>query len=283
MENPRLETVSMLSNQYQTNDTMKTHFHESKEIIVIERHYQQHEQTIYHHDALVLFVCRTGHLRLKIKDKNYELYAGDVIVIPYMTLFQCEAPETTHCDTLYLSGRYIVQNIAWFPYINDAFQFNDAHLLYVYEQIVLLMDRSLRIDRDGFNAYLQIFFYEMYQKLPEREKEKTPKWQGYFPKSFTDMLLFVHKHYTEPITLADLEQRFNVSAQHIGRLFQRYVHVTYKSYVDTLRLEHAVFLLQNTQMPILKIVYEAGYPNKQSFAKAMKVAYGCTPSRFRSR
>lgn len=282
METIKLTTIPTIHGNA-VKQKCTVHYHDSHEILAVENKWEESETHLRFDDSLVFIQCETGRLRIDIKDDHLILNPKQIAILPYMTVYKCTAITPCSSTSLYFSGRYVVQNIAWFPYINTPTVINKPSVYEAFRKFIMQITKTSRIERTGFEAYLKTLFYESYFLLSKNEQEKIPDWQGYFPQSFTTLLLYVHKHYTEPITLEDLRKAFNMTPQHIGRLFKQYIGMTYKTYVDTLRLEHAVFLLKNTQDPIIKIVYDAGFPNKQSFGTCFKKQFGCTPSSYRPR
>ena len=53
-------------------------------------------------------------------------------------------------------------------------------------------------------------------------------------------------------------------------------------YILRKRMDFAKDLLNNSQMPITSIGYEAGFKDPSYFARAFKQCIGCTPSEYRS-
>lgn len=96
-----------------------------------------------------------------------------------------------------------------------------------------------------------------------------------------EVLQYVADHFTD-ISIADLEARFHYNADYFNRLILKRKNMTYSEYVQRLRLERAVSLLE-TDAGIDDIVHEVGYQNKGYFYKIFKEAYGCTPAEYRDR
>lgn len=265
----------------QPSNIIQYKYHDNHEILALKEIYDKFHIEEKQCDSLIFIHCISGKFQISDKDGIQEVSPQDTILIPYMTHHQIKVLEETETLTLFVSGRYVVQNISWFPYVSSFYQFNSYKLTDAINQIYKLMDCYSKIDRFGFNAALDTFFYEYYLKISELEADNIPNWQGNFPQIFTDILLYVHKNYTRPITLADLSQHYPLSPQHISRLFKKYMNQTYKEYLDYLRLEHAVYLIINTDDPLIKILYDAGFPNKKSFARIFEAHYNMLPSEFR--
>lgn len=279
-----IKTIQDIYEEMQTlsSETIQYKYHDTHEILALKEQinslYVEEKQC----DCLIFIHCVSGKFTIKFKDGEKEVSSQETLLIPYMAHHQILSKEKTEIITLFISGRFVVQNIAWFPYVNNLYHFSSYKLTDSINQIYNLMDQYSRIDRFGFNAALNSFFYEYYLEISNFESKNIPNWSGHFPKIFTEVLLYVHKNYTRPITLTDLSQHSNLTAQHINRLFKKYMNQTFKEYLDFLRLEHAVFLIINTDEPFIKILYEAGFPNKKSFTRIFEAHYHMLPSTFRN-
>lgn len=94
---------------------------------------------------------------------------------------------------------------------------------------------------------------------------------------------YVQRHYREPLSTAQVSQKFGYSREHFSRIFSKYSGVTFKDYVTRVRLLAACDLLTNTDMPINQIVRESGFPSSQTMRGSFDREFACTPSEYRSR
>lgn len=97
-----------------------------------------------------------------------------------------------------------------------------------------------------------------------------------------EVLEYIEEHFSD-LSIATLEARFHYNADYFNRLVARRKGMTYSEYVQKLRLERAVRLLEETDAGIDDIIHEVGYNNKGYFYKLFKEQYGCTPAEWRRR
>jgi AraC-like DNA-binding protein len=74
-----------------------------------------------------------------------------------------------------------------------------------------------------------------------------------------------------------------VSRRQVERLFQRYVGMSPKQYLNGLRLERARALLTETDLPVAEVAYGCGFNATNTFTKAFRQRYGVSPRRLSSR
>lgn len=94
------------------------------------------------------------------------------------------------------------------------------------------------------------------------------------------MLCYIHSHYTENISLEDLEEITYCTKSHISRLFKKYMEVSVLNYIHTLRIEKAVVYLKEGRLGIQEISEKVGYQNLNNFYKYFKQQKGETPAVF---
>lgn len=88
-------------------------------------------------------------------------------------------------------------------------------------------------------------------------------------------------YFTE-IRLTDLAQRCGVSLRALRQQFLQELKLSPKEYLDYIRNEHALRLLQHTDESLKWIAAACGYYDEFHFSKCFKKRNGVSPSRFRS-
>ena len=98
-----------------------------------------------------------------------------------------------------------------------------------------------------------------------------------------DIIQYINTHYTEPLMLRDIANQYNVSCEHLSRLFRKKLGLTFKEYLYSIRLTHACRLLIHTDKSILDISLEAGFPDMRAFSQQFDRVYHTTPKEYRRR
>lgn len=84
-------------------------------------------------------------------------------------------------------------------------------------------------------------------------------------------------------TLADAAKSVHLSRRQFTDLFRRVTGKSWRRYIRTLRLEHAVRLLTKTDKSVIAVAFEAGFEDLSQFHHNFKETYGCTPSNYREK
>lgn len=92
------------------------------------------------------------------------------------------------------------------------------------------------------------------------------------------VLEYIHTHFSDKIELQLLSEQFHVTASYLSKQFKRYVDTNLISYVNKIRIEHAVEMLKNGSYNIQEVAKQAGYENVNYFYKKFKEQTGHMPS-----
>lgn len=85
------------------------------------------------------------------------------------------------------------------------------------------------------------------------------------------------------VEIESVAATMGVSRRQVERLFQRYVGMSPKQYLNGLRLERARALLTETDLPVAEVAYGCGFNATNTFTKAFRQRYGVSPRRLSNR
>lgn len=100
--------------------------------------------------------------------------------------------------------------------------------------------------------------------------------------TITQILNYCQEHFTEPISLEVLSNELHLSVSHISRIFSHKLKISFSDYLNGLRLNKAINLLNEPQITITKAAAYAGFPTSQTFNRIFMAQYGMTPTQFRN-
>jgi AraC-like DNA-binding protein len=134
---------------------------------------------------------------------------------------------------------------------------------------------------DGFKRQLElqallyrIFSYMMPQDVSEPTRIGSAQW---IPKSIE----YMKTHYMERITVQDISAYFSVHRGYFSKIFAQQVGMTPMHYLEKLRMEKAIELLQMPDYTINEISLTIGYLDPYTFTRAFSKYYGIPPGKWR--
>ena len=92
---------------------------------------------------------------------------------------------------------------------------------------------------------------------------------------------YADEYYRKNLSLKSISKLYFTNEKYIGRLFKKQTGMSFHKYLNSVRLEKAEELLQNTDKHIIDIAIKCGFENVSYFNRIFKEKHGITPLEFR--
>jgi AraC-like DNA-binding protein/mannose-6-phosphate isomerase-like protein (cupin superfamily) len=91
-------------------------------------------------------------------------------------------------------------------------------------------------------------------------------------------VLYVDRHFREPLTLADVAAHAHLSPNYFSERFREYTGTSFQLYLQECRLRFARSLLAATTLSVTEVCHAAGFNSLSHFGRAFRRRYGVPPS-----
>lgn len=95
------------------------------------------------------------------------------------------------------------------------------------------------------------------------------------------VLTTIDADLTADLSLKNQAEHLNINASYLSTLFKKETGSTLTEYVNKKRMDHALFLLNTTNLQIQNIAQHCGFPDVNYFTKTFKKYMGKTPKEYR--
>lgn len=102
----------------------------------------------------------------------------------------------------------------------------------------------------------------------------------YDGKRLNEVLEYTFQEFHRPIELSEIARKANLTPQAFCKYFKTRTRKTYVQFLNEIRIQHAVRLLNNEEDSIATIAYESGFGNLSHFNRTFKAITGITPRDF---
>lgn len=92
---------------------------------------------------------------------------------------------------------------------------------------------------------------------------------------------FISQHYTETLTLDEVAGHVHLNPAYFSTMFKKEVGLSFKEYLNHVRIEESKRLLTNSNFSIIDIAIAVGFEDQSYFSKVFKKYTGMTPKQFR--
>ena len=92
------------------------------------------------------------------------------------------------------------------------------------------------------------------------------------------VMRYVYDHACEKITLNSTARELGISVSHLSHLFSRQFGISFRGFVNAIRIDKAQMLMRDPLMTLTGISYACGYENIRTFRRAFMSQTGMLPS-----
>lgn len=94
-------------------------------------------------------------------------------------------------------------------------------------------------------------------------------------------VIYIHSKFKEGITLNEAAEYSGFTPSYFSLKFHEHTGVTFKEYVDKLRLSYSENLLISTNLSITEVCFSSGFKNVSNFIRRFSEKYGVSPTKYR--
>lgn len=250
------------------------------------------------HTELEFVIILQGTVRYYIGEQCHVLHAGEGILINSGTLHSAE-PNTGCEDAVMfavafspefiMNSKSVIYRKSIFPFIeNNGIPGIGLYYSIPWQKRILeALDSIRKLEENPGSGYeleyhnlISSAWFEMITNIGEplsnREKESPPD-----VRRAKLMIEYIHTHYFEDISIADIAGAANISKSECFRCFRKVIGKKPFEYLIEYRMEQAMKLLSATDKGISIIASDCGFNNHSYFGKKFKKITGCTPNAYR--
>ncbi|MFR8317632.1 MAG: helix-turn-helix transcriptional regulator [Catenibacillus sp.] len=95
------------------------------------------------------------------------------------------------------------------------------------------------------------------------------------------ILNYCTAHVHEPLLLEQVAKILHLSKYYISHLFSEKLHMTYGTYIHTLKITEAAKLLEKSDYSVTEVAFASGFNSMRTFNRVFKKYTGVTPQDYR--
>lgn len=254
---------------------------------------EQLTSLIHYHECFELILYVSADIEAYIDDTHYNLHTHDVLIVPPRKLHKIVYPQPQNYIryVFYFTGEHIEKAF-------DSHKASKALNLFMdqtYQKASLSVREFLRInyimrnmyehisedqkqDMHLLNTYSSLILQELYIIFASRPPADTT---NKILSPVEQILKYINDHYSENITLEELEEKFYLNKSYICRIFRKTMGISLINYIQHKRILEAQQMLLTTDASIINISLECGFSNLQHFYRVFKKMTDLTPNEYK--
>ena len=142
----------------------------------------------------------------------------------------------------------------------------------------------------GLGYYALYYFFAVFQTRPKQQTEKieiryTPiEMVNHSGLDLDKLVSYLSSHYDNPeLSLKMIQEGTGLSETKVSQLLKSTYQLSFKQYLNQLRLTEAKRLLKDVNVPVSDIAYRVGYGHISHFNRVFKEHEGMSPNDYRKK
>ena len=223
------------------------------------------------HQCFEFIIIHDGCMNVSVDNQVFVLYAGDAALIFPNQIHSLESIKSEH--TLCIFSPEFVK--AFWQKTSKKLPLNSKFRL--EESVIDLFNQLSQNKTEAFKKGI------LYLICDQFDKNTTYKSQNFDDKSLLyKMFAFVDNNFEVDCSLASLSDKIGYNYSYLSRYFKNAVGISFNSYVNNYRINHACYLLKNSTLPIIQCAFDSGFISLRSFNRNFKEQLGITPIEYRN-
>ena len=239
------------------------------------------------HDYYELTFVDRGSLQTTIENQSYTLNEKELMIYGPGQFHTQHIPEGQSCS--YITIIFSMVNIT--PEAPDAENQLLLNKVFAYDKKIysLLKDfvQESSVQIPYLNSLMTCLLQEIIIRLLRFEftcqKEEKPislTRQHYQDELLERILAYIDECICEPLTIAEICQKFSISRSSLQLLFKENLDQTPKKYISDLKLEKSCQLIREQKYSISEISLLLGFNSIHYFSRAFTHKYNMAPSEY---
>lgn len=238
------------------------------------------------HSAWEIGVLEKGKACIQTKNREYYLEPGNLIAfspdqvhaikaVGEPTLFFFVQFSNNFCaEYAPLISKTELQNNSMDPYFSPERRIDIIRTL--HEMGYAYFYETKNYDIKCISSLGQLIYW-LFQNMPSREinsaeysiqKKKT--------RRLNRIISYMEEHYFEPLRLSDLAKEEEISTTHLSHFFHDNMNMTFQNYLNSIRLDRALQLMNDSSLSVTDICIECGISDSRFLNKMLENRYGYT-------
>lgn len=232
------------------------------------------------HESLEIIYVVEGALEITTTSGNVILSSGEVGIIGGSSLHGTKSITKNLChQCLHIKYDFLAKYLDFDKISSKIFKINDiSKFLFYYKNVIEFLEKTDSVSKMKYHANILLLLTTI---IEDENFSNRNEVNNKVNDLIRRIIHYINLNYKENITLNSISKNFGYTPQNIALLFKKNMGKTVYNYLTEIRLENAVYLLENSNENIIEIALECGFPNEMAFINKFKLKYKTTPNIYR--
>lgn len=243
-----------------------------------------HREKHWHRSIEIFAVCR-GSLRFYLEDRLWDLSEDEFMIVNSNEVHAIDSPDPNETVVLQIplkmfENYFTGEQFIWFTH--EPGKRDERFMALIKELYQVHCEKSC-----GYDMKLKSIFYNIMYLLV-KDYRLTEVDEGFMRKNrnltrLSSITSYMKDNYAGDLSLEEIARIFGYSPTYLSRMFQKYAGITFKSYLQSIRLGYAVKDLEGGRYSVTEAALRNGFSGSKALARAFRKKYGMLPSEYKKK
>lgn len=237
------------------------------------------------HRSIEIFLVMEGRIDFYLGENHFPIEEKDFIIVNSNEVHSIEAPDPNQTLVLQIPVQSFEGYLQEQPYLSFSKRDEEKNgaLIGIAAEMYEAYERKAYAWELKVKGLFELLKYLLLTEFKDQSQAPDVIRQKRHLDKLSEITDYMKLHYDEELSLEKVADRFGFSPTYLSRIFKRYANISYRAYLQDLRVEYAVKEMLHTGHELGDIAVTHGFADSRAFAKAFAKRYGCLPSEYRRR
>lgn len=235
------------------------------------------------HRSIEIFAVCDGELEFHIDERFWKLKRDEFMIVNSNEVHSVESPLPNETVVLQIPLKMFEHYFTGEQFIRFSHEPGKKDERFM--ELIRELYRTYCLRETGYDMKANSLFYHiMYLLVKEYRETEADQESVRKNRSLTRLSAitsYLKENYTEELTLEETARIFGYSPTYLSRMFQKSAGITYKNYLESIRLGYARKDLESGQYSIMETAMRNGFSESKAMARAFRRKYGMLPSEYK--
>ncbi|MDO5516353.1 MAG: AraC family transcriptional regulator [Clostridium sp.] len=221
------------------------------------------------HNYYECICVNSGNIEIILDNSRIKLTAGGTIFIFPNQLHELYTPVSSQITILQFASEMI-------EYFSTQYQ-GKIPMNPILESFSITI-KSHKTDNIFFQ---KSFLYQICGFLSEHTEFTEYNLSNFCENAILEIIQYIEHNYKDDCTLSKIAYKFGYDYAYISRKFKHKMGISFKKYLNLLRINQACIYLNNTDLSVTDIALQCGFQSIRSFNRNFISTKKITPNEYR--
>ena len=218
----------------------------------------------------------SGTGTLQVEQNEYHPSEGDIYILTEKSKHAYYPDKNNPWTKIYINlrGTAVASIVQAFGLHKKVVYKNCQELKFIFEEIFEVVKKDIPVEQVMEQCGMLVM--KLLIRLCQHESREQD-----VPDEVQTVKRFIDNNYRKNLTMDEIAAVVYRSNDYVKKLFKQFYGVTPYAYYLDVKITHAKYLLQRTNLPIKQIADRLGYRSDRYFSKRFREITGVTATQFR--